>query len=310
MDTRKAYQDIIKQLGPFKELRVNNHWVPITYLKAFTDTGTEAGKLWMYDRKNPRKPKHLPPGVVAKQKYLYVAEIGLEVPDFIERFLDRYIERPYGSIRNKLVYGKKVGIKPHLNANEAYSLALFIAMQQGRTPFARDRAEWLASFHAMFDMRLNFQDIGAVQQQYFKKTGKRPTKSAILGWRDELDTGKLEIRPGHELWLGTFLAGALVATEHILSLRWRLIRAPQGQEFPSSDMPVVLARRVGSQYELGGGWQEDNIEATITLSPQCVLVIGPNVYDDEDIGSTEWCANVIRRTVLHSERFVSVAQKG
>lgn len=255
------FEQLLEELGPYDQLRVNNHWVPVTYLTAFAGSD---GQLWMYRREEPWSPRRVCPHNVAKENRLYVMEEGLEQPDFVERFLARHVEAPFTLVRNKLIYGPEVGVLPKPLPHETFALALFIGIQYGRTPSYRQQVEWMASFKAMFDLRIRFQDLPKMQAEYREKTGKQIPLREIRWWRDQFDAGELEIRPGRGLWLATFLKGALVITECITDLPCRLFRAPEGLEIPTSDAPVVLARRANDcgVYHLGGGWLSPDTEAS------------------------------------------------
>jgi len=308
MPAGPTQEEILQALGPFDRVRLNNHWIPISYLRAFTTDGSETGVFWMYDRTRADGPKEIAPRVAAVENQLYVFESddATEPRDLVERLLARFIEAPYRSISWKLVHGPDVGVQAHLLPDEHFSLALFLAVQYCRTPFFRDRTEWMASFHATLELRATLSNPADAQEDYRRRTGKHVTLDEIRRWRRQLDSGDLQVRPGKGLWLASFLKGAMEIAPFIRTLPWRVVRAPDGIEFPVSDLPLVLALRAPGEprYALGAGWANSDTEATIPLHPNAVMVLGPNVETDGFIGTPAWCESVRTRHVHHSRRFI------
>lgn len=306
-EARQA-RDFIKTLGPFDEVRVEHHSVPVSHLKAFTDSGREDGLVWTYDRKKPGAPKHLAPPVIAKQKGLYLIEhedMPDEVPeDFFERVLASHIEAPFPCIRNKLVYGLEVGILPDLTDRERFDLAVFMVVQQMRTPAHQRRIEWLGAVHATFEIRARLEAAlrGGAASPGLQDASPREVRKYIT----ELDRGDLLLVPPKEHWLGSFLKVAYDIAPMVTALPWRLVRAPESIEFVTCDGPIVSVTRAPRQlqYSLGGGWENPTCETVFALSPTHVLIVGPNVEEDPLIGTVEWCATVRDRTIRNADRFV------
>ncbi len=304
---RKA-RDFIKTLGPFDTIRVDNHSVPLSHLKVFTDSGREDGRVWMYDRRVPRTPKQLAPPVIAKQKGLYLIEHE-EAPDdiprdFFERVLASHVEAPFALIRNKLVYGLEVGILPVLTDRERLDLAVYIAAQQMRTAAHWRKMEWIGSVHATFDVRARLEAALRRGPRSPGLEGMAPRE--IRKYIAELDRGELKVVPPREHWLGSFMKASYEMAPSIAALPWRLERSSGAVEFVTSDAPIVVATRTSGEtrYSLGGGWANPACETIFALSPTHVLVIGPDVESDPVIGTMEWCGTVRDRTITNADRFV------
>lgn len=298
----------IQTLGPFDAVRAENHSVPTSHLKAFTDSGREDGLLWMYDRRTPSDPKHLAPPGVAKQKGLYLIdheEAPKDIPeDFFERVLASHVEAPFALMRNKLVYGPDVGILPVLTDRERLDLAVYMAAQQMRTAAHWRKMEWIGAVHATFDVRTRLEAAlrGGPRSPGLEGMAPREIRKYIA----ELDRGDLRVVPPKEHWLGAFMKASYDMAPSIAALPWRLERASGGVEFVTCDAPIVVATGTPGQlrYSLGGGWANPACETVFALSPTCVLVIGPNVAADPLIGTIEWCGTVRDRTVTNADRFV------
>lgn len=309
-DTVEARQarEFIKTLGPFDQVRVDNHSVPVSHLKAFTDSRREDGRVWTYDRKTAAAPKHLAPPVIAKQKGLYLIEyedMPEEMPeDFIERVLASHVEAPFPQIRNKLVYGLEVGILPVLTPHERLALAFYMAVQQMRTPAHRRRIEWLGAVHATFEARVRLE--AALRGDSVAPGLEGVSPRELRRYIAEFDRDHLRLVPPKEHWLWSFLKVAHQTAPLVAALPWRLVRAPESVELVTCDGPVVSVTRAPRQldYSLGGGWANPNSETVFALSPTHVLAVGAGVENDPLVGTAEWCATVRDRTIRNADRFV------
>jgi len=303
-----ALRAFIDSLGPFGEVRVSHHTVPVAHLKVFTDTGRESGCVWMYNRAAPHAPKHVAPRVIAKQKRLYTIEHEkalAELPeDFFERILATHIEGPFTLIRNKLVFGPNVGILPVLTPREELDLAMFLVAQQLRTPAFRRRIEWMGAVHATFDVRARLDAVtrGGAAWPSMKNLAPREAQRYI----EQFDRGELMLVPPKEHWLWAFLKLSYEGAPMVAALPRRLVHARGGVEFVTCDGPVVTARRIPGDLEcvVGDGWKHPLCEAVFALSPTHALVVGPNVETDPVIGTAEWCTSVRDRTIRNADRFV------
>lgn len=260
----------------------------------------------MYHRDDPGNPIETGPRAVAKENYLYVAENeDIEIPDMVERILTK-VEAPYTRICNKLCYGVDVGIRPVPSEREWYELALFVAVQQLRTPYQRDFMEWTMKFMLATKLRGELVDLDHFCRYYEELTGNELSREAAKDVREAFDRGGIDVEIPREYWHALFLKAALEAADHICEVPCQVVEAPDGVEFPTSDHPVVLVQREvgGLDYSLGGGWALPDVEATLTLSPEHVLVFRPAGANDPHIGCPEWAETVVERTLRHSDRFV------
>ena len=189
---------------------------------------------------------------------------------------------------------------------EHSDLALFLAFQQMRTPAVRDTTQWLASFHCTLTIRRSLENLDVARREYQDKTGREISKEELRRMRDGLDSGGLSIEPHEDAWIAVVMPTALKVAELISSLEWRVVDAPAGVVLPTSDDPLVIAKRyVGTgRYRLGGGWLEPNVEGTLTLSPSCVLVLSQSLDQFPDIGTDDWFSELCKRTVSHAQRWV------
>lgn len=292
-------------LGEDEALRIANHWVPLTYLKHFTDTGDADGTFFLYDHARPHAPRgNVSPRVVARENLLYVNEAATVLPDMTERALS-LIERPYSELRRRLIRSYRLGgFYADLDPVDRSNLATFIAAQQLRTPYRRDVSNAMLSILATVSLVGELHDVEAVQDRFEKEGGTCPDSETIERMRQKLQDGELFLKPEKAHWHLHFLRLIEEVAPMIARLPYRVIQAHSEVEFPTSDLPVVHARRArGSlEYEPHAGWLESEAEATITLDPRHVLVIGPQV-DDDTLDSREWARSVVKRTIESANRF-------
>ncbi len=284
---------------PADELRVANHWVPRTHLTKFADDGL----LWMYRRDEPDEPVQLSPRRAAVENGLYVVpeDAPLEPRDAMERLLE-YIERPYPRVRRWLIKGRDVGLAKQPPWTQWVGFCLFLAMQYVRTPYWRDYMQQMMSFYGTFQIRSKLEDIDRAYEEYARGEDGL-SKDELRKFRDRLDAGELEVGPHESAWLGLIGKAAIEIADEIVDRPWRVVRAPEGVAFPTSDMPVVVARLGRDGYKLGGGIATPGTQITYPLTPKQIFVMGAGVQDD-NVGSEGWCATVTNRMCHHSTRFV------
>lgn len=299
-----------EQLGTDAALRAANHWVPLAYLKSFTNTGDGNGALCLYDRETPNQPRSgVGPRVIARENLLYRVTSIPDLPDIAERVLS-LVEGPYPQLRNRLICSHHLGgFYSNLKRQDRWDLALFLAMQQGRTPYHRDVTQEVLSIFSTVQAVGRLYDVETVQNDFELLRGERIRADEIEQWRTQLQKGQLLLEPDTDHWVANFLSAAIEVAKTIMTLPYRVAKAARGTQFPTSDLPVVLARRrLGTvDYALSAGWLEPDAEITLTLDPSHVLIVGPLV-DDPFIGSYEWSESVVKRTVEHSNRFVFAQQ--
>jgi hypothetical protein len=292
-------------LGTDEARRTANHWVPLTYLKHFTGSEDSRGTFCLYDRGNPFNPRSdVSPRVVARENLLYVIT-SLPIPDVVERLLS-LIESPYPELRRRLVGSYRLaGFYADLNSRDRQQLALFLAVQQGRTPLRRDTSNELFAIAGTIELMGRLRNVSRVQNDMEEAHGERPNAATIEQYRRQLEDGSLLLEPGDAQWIGSFLETAIEIARIIVGLPYRVVTAREEVRFPTSDHPVVLVRRNrgATEYQMSAGWLEETAEATITLDPRHVLVLG-SLIDDCILDTAAWCRSVVKRTVENANRFV------
>lgn len=293
------------------QLRRKNHWVPASYLAAFTHDGSPNGLLTVRDREAPDKCLRLPPRSVASERDLYV--VGGEEEgsknDEVERILASDVEAPFIPVRNHLVYGHTHGLTGALSDEDCEVLRTFVAFQHIRTPAFREQLqlleEWIGVTHA-HTLFANHERVSAVHQH---ATGKPLTPEESRDLLRALEEERIQIRPQPKGWL-TYAVGQLSDLIRIIEkLPWAVFRAPSGVLIPTSDTPLVVARRKTSdEFIHGGGWAQSNMEAVFPLSPTTVLVLGQALRQFSDQGSEQWFRQVRTRITTGARRWLYMCQ--
>lgn len=284
-----------------------NHWVPASYLAAFTDNGTKDGLLHPVRRDSARKLiPPLPPRASAKERDLYVAiDADGALDDSIERMLAAHIEGPFIPVRNALVYGPQVGITGTLDFDSEEALAFFIALQQIRTPKFREQFNLMAAFGGNLLARARFQNLKQAKADLEETVGRPVTIDEVIEIRDDLERGNLLVEPNDKLWLAHGMKLAMDLKPVIRSLPRRILRTPPGINLITNDAPVVLVRRMTeNEYKHGGGWLAHNVEVTLPLSPTTLLVLGFGLDSFGDQGSAEWWRQVRHRLATGADQWV------
>ena len=282
--------------------------MPASYLAAFTNNRKRNGSLWVYDRAGGMQPKYLRPDSIALEKDLYIRDVGQGPNDSIERFFADSIEGPFAAIRNRLVYGSKVGLIPSvgaLNPEERTLVARFLAFQLLRTPVERDAMRWLGEISSQILVRENFEVGGAFRQDLEQEVGRSLNSQEVASFSEAI-LGLPRLQGAREDWLPRALRNAERFAPFIGSLEWRLVKVPGSVELVTCDMPLVCVRRGAEpgSFELGGAIAEPDFEATLTLSPSYVLYVTSQVQDEGFLHTEVFAKSVLRRTIAYAQRWV------
>lgn len=281
------------------ETRRLNHWVPISYLAAFTDSGTADGVLIVHDRERPGKTRTVAPKGIAAERDLYVVrQPEGDLDDAIERLLATHVEGPFVELHRKLIAPSGPASDRDLTPAERGILGTFAAFQHLRTPLTREMYTFFLTFQAAIIARSSFMNPGPELQRFNEATGSSLTEAEVKSWVEGFDTEGFVLKIHDKLWLGPFLANVVEMATLAANLPVVFVRAPSNNLFMTSDHPVTIVRRPMDSltWRMGGGWLEDSAEITLPLSPSVVAVFGRSVSHRKDLGTPDWINDVARRT--------------
>jgi hypothetical protein len=275
---------------------VRHHYVPRSYLAAFTPTGDKTtGALWVYTRDRAKEPFRTGLRVLA-------AENDLHPSAEFERALATDVEAPFAAWQHRVVLGAVLGLARHpdaLRAEERTAIARYLAVQQMRTPAYRLLSERLGEL-AVADFFRTRGTRQTIQTLYDLLVAERALDRRAEDLRafarhvQQVMAGKMSADPHR--WLEPIRRFAERLVPIIRDeLTWRLAELPPDVEeclpFCTSDNPLVLARprergRSGGRrlrgartrdpgwnVSLGAGWREPGFEAALPLSTRHALLL-------------------------------------
>lgn len=290
-------------------LRRRNHFVPVSYLAGFTDSGRRSGTLAVYDRTPGAPVRLLRPTGVATARDLYVRDAGGgELDDQFERFLAESVEGPFAPIRDRLAFGAAVGLVPSLDAfalEERRIVTRFVAYQMLRTPEEREAARWMAELSAHVHIGEALEPEGTIRRQFEAWRGRAFSSSELAELRGLL-LGLPAVQRQSEDWLPLTVRLAERLADALGGMGWRLLCAPRGVEFVTCDKPVVCVRRGSTvgDYTLGAAIGESEFEATLSISPEYALYLTRSHPGEAYLSSPELAMAVRERTIRYARRWV------
>jgi hypothetical protein len=291
---------------PLEPLRRRNHYVPASYLANFTREGTRIGRLWVYSRDEPMRPKHLSLNNVGLERDLYVRDDGQGPDDSMERYLADAVEGPFAAVLNRIVKGSRVGFIPGaLNPADRSAIARFLTFQLLRTPVERDATRWLGELSTLGEVRENLQPTADLRRTLDAALGRPLTAQEEEAWL-AFFTNLPQIRNRVADWIPRTRRNAERYAPLLEQLEWRVIRVPDSVELVTCDMPLVCARkgeRPGS-YTLGGAFGEADFEGTLALSPQHFLIVTRAIEDEHALRTEAFARSVRSRTIEYAHRWV------
>jgi hypothetical protein len=270
-----------------------HHYVQEAYLTRFVNS---SGLIWQYDRMTGEY-KEVSPRVAGAEMYLYSPGVGADPKgDAIENALSE-VDGHGIRVINALSEGQS------LSEEQRHMFALYLAVQERRTPHFRD---WMClEVKRTAEM---FLHLASMHPEYVRcsleKFGMSVSDSAVQEMCKSVIAGNLEVQPTKVSWLNVLVsAGDLAPT--IASLPWLVVEASMDIEFITCDKPLVKVltdRNVPSDF--CGGWLSPSSETTFALDPKHTLVIRPDGYEGRARAKQVWCNDVNSRTIRQARRFV------
>jgi hypothetical protein len=287
-------------------LRRGNHWVPASYLAAFAAEETRKGVLYVYDREHPeRLPFTSSAERVARENKLYVVKgpSGQE-HDLIERYFADHIEKPFGPVRNRLVFGPEIGLSRTLSRAEWEVLCLFVSCLWLRTPVMRESLNHIITFLATHDARQALQERQAKLARG-ESIPEAVQPELVRSSLQALDEGRIVGRPSHAAWLQIALPMMVQGAREIQRIPHRVVDYPPGLELPATDAPVVMSQQLPDGHLVATtGWVNSTTLITVPLSPRVLLVMGYGINGNRTIGSRSWCEAARARVISAADRWV------
>ncbi len=257
---------------------MGKHYVPQEYLRGFA-SDSEARFIWMFDKETQA---WVEPAIktVAQQRAYYSAET--------EERLAREVETPGHQALNTIRKGGSI------TSGEREAFALYLAVLIMRVPRKRRQAAELAPRVLAGRMTETTQDLSEL------RTAENATRiDAIVQELERIEARYREELPAtireviESPWPSALVLSA------VQTMNWRVVAAPNGQFFITSDTPAHYFDSLG----LG----TDDAELTVPLSRYLVL-LGSNQGSPGGLtrvtGKPALVKEVNRRIAFGAERFV------
>jgi hypothetical protein len=216
----------------------DHHYVAQGYMRGFCE---QANRLFTYDKVAGRIRISSPKGIAYTRDFYTVDTIDENDSDEIEQAL--------GTIESVAIpIIRKAAVGQVLSNSEIADLAIYMAIQYGRTPHARQQMDRVAEVvytnkaKAIIAEAINNSDkynelVENWKQEY--PNMKPPTRDRLVKW--VLEKGPVYlINVDNGTFVKLFMERAYVIAEGLLKRRWQIWHAPKGASFITSDNPIGL----------------------------------------------------------------------
>lgn len=216
----------------------DHHYVPQGYLRGFTET---ANVLFVTDKTYGKVRQTSPKGIAYIKDYYTVDTIDEKDSSEVEEKLS-IIESTCLPIMAKLEKSTDL-----TNADRA-DLAIYIALQYGRTPGSRERLEQVYEAFAANELRIKLVESAEDPHEYDEivQLLHKERPDLEIPSQDELlklafdPTLKVEIDLDNGTFVTQFFEISEEIAEGLLKLRWHIYHAPSGSSFITTDNPIGI----------------------------------------------------------------------
>lgn len=255
-----------------------HHYVPRFLLKRFSgEPGAKNPAIWRLDKASGQAARSSIVNEAVISHFNRVEAASGLTADSVETLLAT-IEGMASPLVTKLVRGQAPAPEERLN------LALFVWLQQQRTPLGRAWQVFMQEQTARLQAMKNLLDAESVRA-VFEGRDEFKTPDEIEAWRrqtiQELDDGTLFFRATHDHEvLGMFLLADRLAPTIASRMAWVGLRAPKGKPFILSDHPLAIHDPEAGPEEPTAWLSSPTVEVTLPLDPSFCLLLtpGPAIY--------------------------------
>jgi hypothetical protein len=225
-------------LSMSKQKPRDHHYVPRGYLRGFTEV---PNRLHIYDKDAKRIRQASTKGIAYSRDYYTVDTVDEKDSSEVEENLGR-IESVVIPILSEIVTEKDLS-----NPKRA-DLAIYIAVQYGRTPVAKARMNEVATIVATNVTKSIMAEAVNDEAKYQEMVGRIrsddpdryvPSRETLIEWI--LKPGPMaEVSMDNGTYVKQFFENAEDIAEGLLRTQWAAITAPRGSSFITSDNPIGL----------------------------------------------------------------------
>lgn len=217
----------------------DHHYVPQGYLRGFTE---DPNVLYVYDKKAKRIRRTSTKGIAYSRDYYTVDTVDEKNSSEVEENLGR-IESVVIPILSEVTEDKDLS-----NPKRA-DLAIYIAVQYGRTPVAKARMDEVATIVATNETKTIMAEAVNDESKYQEMVERIkaddpdryvPSRQTLIEWI--LKPGPMaKVSMDRGTYVKQFFENAWHISEGLLRTKWTVIAAAKGSSFITSDNPVGLS---------------------------------------------------------------------
>ena len=255
-------------------MKVNNHYVPKTYLKQWANKTKIFEYSLLVSHQEIPKWKESSISHTANINSLYIYYDGEDMSDEMEDFFSEEFEMKYNSFLENLNPEKK------FSEVERDYISKLIASQHLRTlkGFNRVQKFVVDTFPETIkevceELNQRWEITKSIPKTEEHEQGKfMPVKTTIIT-DDCNDTMlKIETYAGKSYWL-VAMKHLLQSTYKVLNnVSWCVYDAPKNYNWVTSDDPVIFLNYYGkNSYDFEGGWGNENTNIIFPLTPKKIL---------------------------------------
>jgi hypothetical protein len=219
--------------------KIQSHYVPQGFLKGFIHE-----ELHVYNKERKRFRSSSPKGVAY--------EVDFYIVDTVDQKDSIEVEEGLSKIENVVIpLLRKLRSNDPLSSSEWADIAIYIAIQYGRTPTARKRMDDVYTIIVTNEVKFHLAETLNAPDGYMNLSVEFESEHPDIKFPSREALGEMILKPGPigEMHAdnGTFVKMFFEMSEEIaaglLSRRWQLLQAPRGSSFITSDNPVALLNR-------------------------------------------------------------------
>lgn len=219
----------------------DHHYVAQGYTRGFCES---KNKLYVFDKVANRIRPTTPKGIAYTRDFYTVDTIDEKDSDEIEQALGQVETVAIPIIR-------KISLGQPLNKSEIADLAIYMAIQNGRTPHSRKQMDNVAEViftneakTIMAEAINNPEKYNELVQKWKQEQPDKdpPTRDMLIKWVLKKGPAYL-INIDNGTFVKMFLERAQIVADGLLKRRWQLLKAPPTTNFITSDNPIGLFTR-------------------------------------------------------------------
>ena len=273
-----------------------HHFRPVHHLRHFVGND---GMLWVYSTRPEESPFQKRPSEIGGENFLYAPEEGPDPKtDEVERWLASQIDGPAAEPLRKLINGRP------LDNSERSRISSYLAVQDMRTPTARDLLVGLFSDGVKDWYRVYREDPRSVQLDIWKTQGRWLSLDEVSQYLGEYD-----VEVGKGVWLDFLMTQVNKAAERLHQMRWHRIPVRGSHDLLTNDIGIVKCQEgfdAPVAYRLGLVGASHWI---FPLSPRTVLLLAPPFDARAFKVGRGWVRKINRQLVRDAYRHVYASRR-